>query len=137
FLGYNNASEAILVGVGKLGNALLGYKGFRNYGLEIVASFDAKKDINAVDPMGRAIYDMSKMEDLVRRLCINIGIITVPAKSAQEVCDLMIKAGIKAIWNFSPVNLSVPNGIAVKNEDMAASLALLSQQLADIIKGTH
>ena len=62
---------------------------------------------------------------------ILIGIITVPKEQAQIVCDMMIEAGIRAIWNFAPAHLAIPEGIAVKNEDLAASLALLSKQLQD------
>lgn len=133
FLGYNSAKDAVLVGVGKLGSALLCYKGFANYGLNIVASFDNRTDKNAFDPSGRPIYNIEKMPQLVKNMGIKIGIITVPTESAQEVCDLLIQSGIKAIWNFSPANLIVPDNIALKNEDMAASLALLSQKLADIL----
>ena len=61
---------------------------------------------------------------------ILIGIITVPKDQAQIVCDMMIKAGIKAIWNFAPAHLVIPEGIVVKNEDLAASLALLSKELS-------
>ena len=134
FLGYNNIQDAILVGVGRLGSALLSYKGFNNYGLNIVASFDIKTDIDNKDPLGRKIYDIIKLPQLVKRLGIRIGIITVPAENAQEVCDLMIKSGIKAIWNFAPAHLITPDNVAVKNENMAASLAVLSQQLAQILK---
>lgn len=133
FLGYNNTKDAVLVGVGKLGSALLCYKGFSNYGLNIVASFDSKTDINPFDPTGKAIYHISTLSKMVKDMGIRIGIITVPAENAQAVCDLMVEAGIKAIWNFSPTNLIVPENIAVKHEDMAASLALLSQKLADIL----
>ncbi|MEG1527620.1 MAG: redox-sensing transcriptional repressor Rex [Clostridia bacterium] len=134
FLGYNNISEAILVGVGKLGRALLSYKGFANYGLNIVASFDSNADMLSVDPKGKPIFMVKRLPDLVKRLNIKIGIITVPAEGAQEVCDLMIKSGIKAIWNFAPIHLVTPSNIAIKNEDMAASLAVLSQRLAEILK---
>ncbi len=133
FLGYNNTKDAVLVGVGKLGSALLCYKGFANYGLNIVASFDSRTDKNAFDPSGRPIHNIEEMPQLIKKMGIMIGIITVPSESAQEVCDLMVKSGIKAIWNFSPANLIVPENIAVKNEDMAASLALLSQKLTDIL----
>ncbi|MEG1985887.1 MAG: redox-sensing transcriptional repressor Rex [Clostridia bacterium] len=134
FLGYDNVDDAILVGVGKLGSALLGYKGFGNYGLNIVASFDVDDNIINGNDKGFKVFNISKLPNLVNRLKIKIGIITVPAESAQDVCDLMINSGIKAIWNFSPTQLVVPNNIAIKNEDIAASLAILSQKLAEILK---
>ena len=134
FLGYNNANEAILVGVGRLGNALLGYNGFNNYGLNIVASFDLKKNIGEIDSRGMPVYHISKMPEMVERLGVKIGIITVPVSSAQEVCDLMVKSGIRGIWNFSPKHLKVPSNIAIKNEDMAASLAVLSRELKQLLQ---
>lgn len=133
-LGYNNTQEAILVGVGKLGSALLGYQGFSNYGLKIVAAFDSNKDIISSRNNGVHIYDIKKLPTILKRLMVHIGIITAPAEYAQEICDIMIKSGIKAVWNFSPTNLVVPCDIAIKNEDMAASLAVLSQRLSEILK---
>ena len=65
---------------------------------------------------------------------IHIGIITVPAKSAQEICDQLVAGGIRAIWNFAPVHLVVPDGILVQNENMASSLALLSNHLREQMK---
>lgn len=131
FLGYDNVTEAVLVGAGQLGNALLSYNGFKKYGLEIVAGFDNVVTDN--NNGNKKVLPISKMEDLIKRMNINIGIITVPAESAQEVCDLMINAGIKAIWNFAPAHLTVPQNVAIKNEDMAASLAVLSSRLAKVL----
>lgn len=134
FLGYNNVKDAVIVGVGKLGSALIGYKGFDAYGLKIVACFDNNKAIQSTQSSDKPVFDIHKMPDLVNRLNVKIGIITVPSNSAQEVCDLMIESGIKAIWNFSPTQLVTPSNIAVKNEDMAASLAVLSKQLDKILE---
>ncbi len=133
FLGFDNASEAILVGAGQLGKTLLSYGGFANYGLKIVAAFDNSPDRVDTEINGKKVFPMEKMENLVRRMKIHIGIITVPKDSAQGVCDEMVRAGIKGIWNFAPTNLKVPDSVAVKNEDMAASLALLSKQLSKIL----
>jgi len=66
-------------------------------------------------------------------MVIHIGIITVPTSCAQDVCDQLIAGGVRAIWNFAPINLSVPQNIIVKNEDMASSLAVLTRQLVDNI----
>jgi redox-sensing transcriptional repressor len=134
FLGYNNINEAILVGAGQLGSALFNYDGFKNYGLNIVAAFDNNIEIKAKQIKGKPVLHISKLPSLVKRMGIHIGIITVPAESAQSVCDLMIESGIKAIWNFSPTHIVVPSNIALKNEDMATSLAVLSQRLSEILK---
>ena len=74
------------------------------------------------------------MAGLCKRLHVNIGIITVPPEHAQEICDLMVKSGIRAIWNFAPIKLNVPEDIIVQNENMASSLAVLSKHLKKKIK---
>ena len=129
FLGYDNTTDAILVGAGKLGMALLGYSGFASYGLNILAAFDAQPSENA-----GPIYPMDQMESFCRSNKILMGIITVPKSCAQEVCDRMIACGIKAIWNFAPIHLDVPEKILVKNVNMATSLAALSMHLQAQIK---
>ncbi|MEG2071408.1 MAG: redox-sensing transcriptional repressor Rex, partial [Bacteroidales bacterium] len=133
FLGYNNVDDAILVGVGQLGRTLLSYDGFKNYGLNIVAAFDSNEDIVDIKISGKNILPMSKLPALVDRLKINIGIITVPKQYAQEICNIMVKSGIRGIWNFAPIHLEVPADIVVKNENMAASLAYLSRKLSETI----
>ncbi len=130
-LGYNDVHDAVLVGAGKLGRALMGYSGFSAYGLNIVAGFDADESVIGQMESGKQIFSMTKFEDLCSRLQIKIGIITVPAACAQVVCDLMTKNGILAIWNFAPVHLHVSGEILVQNENMAASLAMLSGHLAE------
>ena len=128
FLGYDNTTDAILVGAGKLGQALLGYNGFEAYGLNILAAFDERP--NATETVdGKPIYSIDKLESFCRSNKILMGIITVPAEFAQKVCEQMIQCGIKAIWNFAPVHLDVPENILVQNENMATSLAVLSMHL--------
>ena len=127
-LGYDNINDAVLVGAGKLGRALMDYRGFREYGVNIVAGFDKNAPENGTEN-GRPVYPMEKLEDLCKRMQIHMGIITVPAGAAQEVCDRLVAAGVIAIWNFAPVHLSTPDGIFVKNENMAVALAVLSNYL--------
>ncbi len=133
FLGYDNATDAILIGAGKLGQALLGYCGFDDYGLNILAAFDAQPQC-AQSSDGKPILHMDELENFCRCHLVLMGIITVPAEYAQQVCDRMIKCGIKAIWNFAPVHLDVPAHILVQNENMATSLAVLSMHLQAHIK---
>jgi len=128
FLGYDNTTDAILVGAGKLGQALLGYRGFEAYGLNILAGFDLVVTKES-DPEGKPIYPMEQLEAFCRANKVLMGIITVPEKHAQEVCDRLIHCGIKAVWNFSPTHLNVPENILVQNENMATSLAVLSMHL--------
>ncbi|MDY4977111.1 MAG: redox-sensing transcriptional repressor Rex [Clostridia bacterium] len=127
-LGYHNEKDAILVGAGQLGRALMSYEGFAEYGIRIAAAFDT--DPSVID--GKTIFPVSKMKDLCGRMKIHIGVITVPAAAAQQVCDGLIECGILAIWNFAPVHLHTPSSILVQNENMASSLALLSNHLRQL-----
>ncbi|MGB7605410.1 MAG: redox-sensing transcriptional repressor Rex [Lutisporaceae bacterium] len=131
FLGYDNVNEAILVGAGQLGKALLSYKGFDEYGLNIVAALDIDEELIGSMVNGKQILSMEKMNDLCKRLNVHMGIITVPAENAQLVCNMLIESGILAIWNFSPVHLNVPEHILVQNENIATSLAVLSKHLIE------
>ena len=133
FLGYDNTTDAILVGAGKLGRALLGYSGFAEYGLNILAAFD-ELPVADESEEGRPVYHIDHLDVFCRTNKVLMGIITVPAKYAQQVCDKMIACGIKAIWNFAPVHLDVPQGILVQNQNMATSLAVLSVHLKAQIK---
>jgi redox-sensing transcriptional repressor len=133
-LGWDNVTDAFLVGAGNLGAALMGYDGFREHGLNIVAAFD-------VDPrkVGRMLHDkqvlhLDRFADLAARMHIHIGIITVPEQYAQEVADLMVLSGIKAIWNFAPADVHVPSGVIVENVRLSASLAVLSTRLAATLR---
>ena len=133
FLGYDNTTDAVLIGTGKLGQALLGYNGFDAYGLNILAAFDAKPVSNATEH-GKPIYPMEQLESFCRTNKVLMGIITVPTQYAQQVCDQLIACGIKAVWNFAPTHLEVPSNILVQNENMATSLAVLSMHLQAQIK---
>ena len=130
-LGYHNSNDAVLVGVGSLGRALLGYGGFAECGLNIVAAFDANPALAGKTVSGKRVFPMEKLRDMCSRMGVHIGIITVPAGAAQGVCDALVSAGVLAIWNFAPVHLQVPADILVQSENMAASLALLSNHLRD------
>ena len=128
FLGYKDFSQAVLVGVGHLGSALLSYEGFRDYNMKIVLAFDIRARTPEMQS-GVPIYHVSKLRQLVSRLHVQIGIIVVPAESAQDITDALIDSGVKAIWNFAPVHLNVPDNVVVYNENMAESLAFLSSEL--------
>lgn len=134
FLGYDNVSDALVVGVGGLGRAFLGYEGFKNYGLNIVAGFDVDPRLIGTEISQKSVLSMDELSAFVQQRNINIGIITVPKRAAQEVCDRMIEAGLKAIWNFASVKLNVPNGVIVRYEDLAASLAMLSGELFNMLE---
>ena len=128
FLDFNSTTDAIVIGAGKLGQALLDYCGFEASGLHIVAGFDlhtSKKYTNG----GKPIYPMTKLAQFCEDNQVAIAVITVPAERAQNVCDELVDCGIRAIWNFAPVHLNVPERIVVQSENLAVSLTALRMQL--------
>ena len=134
FLGCDNVNDALLVGAGGLGRTLLGYEGFKNYGLNIVAAFDTDPTLIVQKFGGVPVLPLDKLKHTAESLGVKLGIVTVPKNAAQETADLLVASGIRGIWNFAPTHLSLPDGIAVKNEDLAASLAVLSKRLLDALK---
>ena len=128
FLGYDNTTDAVLIGAGKLGQALCGYSGFKAYGLNILAAFDVAPSMTETQE-GTPIYPMEQLQSFCKTNKVLMGIITVPAQYAQEVCDQLIACGIKAVWSFATSHLDVPQGILVQYENMATSLAVLSMHL--------
>lgn len=135
FLGYDNTTDAVLIGAGKLGRALLGYSGFAAYGLNIVAAFDTAESLDGSTESGKPILHISKLAGFCRENQVLMGIITVPASQAQSVCNMLIENGIKAVWTFASAHLDVPENILVQYEDMATSLAVLSMHLSAQING--
>ena len=115
------------MGVGALGHVLMQYGGFANYGLGIVAGFD--KTVRDKLIADKPVLPVSKLVSFLRRTHIKIGIIAVPANEAQNAADLLAAGGVKAIWNFAPTTINLPDNILVKNENLAASLAALTAEL--------
>lgn len=121
--------RAVIVGAGKLGRALLDYEGFSDYGIEITAAFDTNIRDFDVSQSGKPIYPMSAFSEFCYREDIRAGIIAVPKSAAQSVCDLMVRQGILAIWSFAPIPLQLPENVALREEDLALSLAHLLSKL--------
>ncbi len=134
FLGWTNANEGLLVGVGSLGTALLGFERFNTYGLHIVAAFDNDAAKIGTTVHGRDVLPMEKFVRLATRIHALVGIIAVPAEHAQTTANLMMQAGIRAIWNLAPVPLVVPPTVIVQQDDLFASLAVLTQKLSARLK---
>ena len=134
FLGYNDATSAVLVGVGHLGRAFLNYAGFSEYGIKILAAFDNNPYIIDQKINGIQVFPVDKMENLIPRLNAHIGIISVPENHAQAIADLLVKCGIKTIWNFAPAHLLLPEDIIIQNVNLASSLAVLSHELTQKYK---
>ena len=130
FLGWNNATDAFLVGAGSLGKALIGYDNFRNCGLNIVAAFDVLEEKIGKDIFGRSIHHLNEMPALAKQMGVTMGILTVPSSSAQPAADVMVTSGITGIWNFAPVKLDLPDSVAVENVELVSSLAVLSVNMS-------
>ena len=135
FLGCKNAHEAVVAGVGNLGRALLSYGGFGSNGLSIIAGFDTSPEVVGTTVAGKEIFHASRISELCSRLGVHIGIITAPAAAAQSACDALTAGGVRAIWNFAPVRLTLPPGVIVTNENLAASFAALSGRLSQLSRG--
>ncbi len=129
FLGYNHPKEAILIGVGKMGSALLSFTGFQQLGMKISYAFDNDPEKIGTEINHIPIYHIREMKKICQERQIHIGILTTRPEPAQELCTLMLESGILAIWNFSTALLNVPENIIVHNENLAVSLAMISHQL--------
>lgn len=130
FLGLHQPKEAILIGVGRLGQALAAYRGFGKYGLRIVAAFDTDP-AKIGQPIGElTVQPLWQAPAMVLETRMQIAILAVPAMEAQPVADVLADAGIRAFWNFSGQPLSLPPTIIVHDEDLAESLAILSHRLS-------
>ncbi len=134
FMGWKETTDGYLVGVGNLGSALLGYQGFREYGLNLTAAFDVDESKVGTEIHGVKVLHVNKLQGMIERTGVKIGVLAVPAKSSQVLADIMVGAGIRAIWNFSPVKISVPPGVIVQHENLASSLVVLSKKLAKAIE---
>ena len=129
-LGWDNATDAAIVGAGMLGRALLGYSGFEEQNLSIAAAFDSDERLVGGTFHGVKVRSMDEMPALVKQLKIKLAILTVPTSAAQHCADLLVSAGIRGILNFAPIQLSVPKTTIVQNVDIAQSLAVLSHSIA-------
>ncbi|HEA47077.1 MAG TPA: redox-sensing transcriptional repressor Rex [bacterium] len=125
-LGLTRKWRVALVGVGNLGSALLAYKGFQGQGFHIIAAFDSDPKKMGKKWAGTVVYDITELKSIIRKERIEIGIITIPAPAAQEVANLLTKAGIKAILNFAPVRIAVPKNVRLSNVDLSLRLENLS-----------
>jgi len=133
-LNWDNINDAFLAGAGSLGSALLGYKTFKTYGLNIIAAFDNDPEKIGTTLNGIEILPVEKLTGMIQRMHVNIGVITLPADEAQTVTDMMIDGGIKAIWNFAPVHLKAPKDILIENAQLSQSLGVLTHKLAEKLK---
>lgn len=129
FLGFTNMHKAFLFGVGSLGAALLQDSGLQHFGLEIVAAFDVNPQLVGKDLSGIPIFHSDDFEAKMKEYDVNIGVLTVPINIAQEITDKMVDGGIKAVWNFTPFRIRVPENIVVQNTSLYAHLAVMFNRL--------
>ena len=125
FLSVNKTTKAVIIGAGKLGMALMGYKKFKNFGVEILAAFDTDK--GKID--NKKVLSIDKLKKYIESKKVQIGIITVPKDQAMKVYTLLIESGVKAIWNFAPTPLKSTENVIVKQENLALSVAHLNIML--------
>ena len=129
-LGYERLTNAVLVGAGKLGRALLDFDGFEEFGVRITAGFDCNEKAIQISKNSKEILPIKDISAYCKEHNVKLGVITVGQGSAQDVCDMLVESGIKAIWNFAPVALRVPRGVLLKQENLALSLAYLNNQIS-------
>jgi redox-sensing transcriptional repressor len=135
YLGFNKKNEAFLVGAGKLGQALLSYHELQGFGIKIIAAFDVDEDKIDTQYGNTPILHIEKLGALAERLEVNIGILTTPNSVAQSTAEAMVKSGIKAIWNLTPIKLKLPNNIIVQDTSMYANVAVLLKKHHSSEKG--
>lgn len=129
FLGFTDMHKAFLFGAGSLGRALLGDSGLHQFGLEIVAAFDVNPQLVGTTVGGVPIFHIRDFLQKMQEYAVNIGVLTVPINIAQQVTDEMIAGGIKAVWNFTPFRIRVPEHIVVQNTSLYAHLAVMFNRL--------
>ena len=133
FLGFTNLHKAYLFGVGSLGGALLRDTGLLHFGLKIIGAFDINPDIVGTEINGIPIYHSDEFEKRIQEDKVNIGVLTVPITIAQEITDKMVDGGIRAVWNFTPFRIRVPENIVVQNTSLYAHLAVMFNRLNEVV----
>ena len=134
FLGFANSHKAFLFGAGSLGSSLLHDDGLKQYGLEVMAAFDIKVELVGTQINRIPIQHLDRFVEIQTQTGVQIGILTVPVNRAQEVADIMIAGGIKAIWNFTPFRIRVPEDIVVQNTSLYAHLAVMFNRLRELLE---
>jgi redox-sensing transcriptional repressor len=129
YLGWDQTHDAVLVGAGNLGSALMGYPEFQRHGLRFVAAFDTDPKKMGEKVHDVPILDMKDIESRIAELKAEIAVLTVPSSFAQATAEALVRAGITSIWNFTNAKLKVPDDIVVQREDLSSGYAMLSVQM--------
>ncbi len=129
YLGWDSNHDAVVVGAGNLGSALMGYQEFQRHGLRIVAAFDTDPQKVGSQVHGVPVRAMESLEQGIKTIGAEIAILTVPSPFAQATAETLVRSGITSIWNFTNTKLKVPDQIIVQREDLSSGYALLSVQM--------
>lgn len=132
FLGFDIRHNAVILGAGSLGGALMRDSGLQRYGLNIVAGFDINPEIVGTHIGDIEVLPLERLAETVRSLNVAVGIITVPNEAAQSISDLCVASGITAIWNFTPVRIRVRPGIVIQNTSIYSNLAVIYNRMQSI-----
>ncbi|MDE7160212.1 MAG: redox-sensing transcriptional repressor Rex [Muribaculaceae bacterium] len=132
FLGFHVSHKAYLFGAGSLGSALMQDSGLSNYGLDIIGAFDTDSAKGGLTYGGITVRHPDTLREAMRENPATIAILAVPSNKAQEVADMAIAAGVRAIWNFTPCRVRVPEGVVMANTSIYAHLALIFNRLAEM-----
>jgi redox-sensing transcriptional repressor len=132
-LAWGGLNKACLIGTGRLGLALLEYPRFARYGLAILAAFDNDPQKIGRTIAGRTVQPLDRLAGVVRHEGLCVAILAVPAEAAQQAADAAVRAGLRGIWNFTPVKVDLPPGVLIQRVELAASLALLCKKLAETL----
>jgi len=124
--------KSVIVGAGRLGSALANYDGLRKNNMQVLALFDVDPEKVGKNLGDIPILALSELEDFVKEKHVQCGVITVPANSAQQVCDLLVSAGVRAIWNFAPAALKVPHYVQLRNESIVQGFVLLRIRMLEV-----
>lgn len=127
--GFNRPYDAVLVGAGHLGSAILEYHGFARYGLQVVAAFEKDPEKVGGEIGGVLIQPVRSLKAYVKKHEIRMAILTTPVSASQKITDRLVDAGVKVVWNFSPTRLHAPADVLVRNEHISLGLAEVAYHL--------
>jgi len=125
-LGLSKQYNVVIIGAGNIGQAVANYHGFNKMGYSIAALFDKNPKVVGINIKDIEIRDIDTLDEYLINNEAHIGVICVPSNNAQDVCDILIRNNIKAIWNFAPIDLSAPDDITIENVHLADSLFILT-----------
>ena len=128
-LGVGKEYNAVLIGAGNIGQAIANYSRFTDIGLGITAIFDANPKLVGMRIRDVEIKDIDELKEYLEENTIDMGILCVPRINAQKVCDVLVNGGVKGIWNFTPIDLHVPETVKVENVHLSESLLTLVYQM--------